>query len=464
MVWLVLEPPTADLAAHAYRAWLFDHEGFALWNAQWYGGHHVPGYSLLFAPLAGALGAAGAVAAAGVAAAAALVALVRQLSDSAWAPWLAASAAVASLVVGRGPFLLGVALGALALLLWARGRRGWAATFALLCPLASPVAGVFLAVVALPRVGLVAPAVVAGLALTLPFPEGGTERFVATAFWPLLVLSLALVWLLPRRLLLPAAAGVVLLVAAFALDTPMGQNAGRLAVLAGPIALAACGRGPRWAVIGVAAALVYLQWLPAVRAVVEAGRPDAAPLIAFLDTRAAPGDRIEIALTRSHWEAADVAPRLALARGWERQLDMKVNGLFYEGALTAERYEAWLRREGIRWVALATGEPLDFSAVREAELLRGGLPYLRRAGAVDGWRVWELRDAPRDPIVAAGPQSLTLDLPAGRTVLHRRHTRFWRVAAGRACITDVGGRLAVDAARAGRVELRTRLNGTTCRR
>src|ERR1700752_973852 len=50
--YLIAQPATADMAAHAYRAWLFQHQGLTVWNAQWYGGHHVLGYSLLFAPLA----------------------------------------------------------------------------------------------------------------------------------------------------------------------------------------------------------------------------------------------------------------------------------------------------------------------------------------------------------------------------------------------------------------------------
>src|SRR4051812_50131412 len=53
IAYLVWAPATADMAAHTYRAWLFAHEGLTVWNAQWYGGHHVLRYSLLFAPLAG---------------------------------------------------------------------------------------------------------------------------------------------------------------------------------------------------------------------------------------------------------------------------------------------------------------------------------------------------------------------------------------------------------------------------
>ena len=63
---LVIGPRTADLAAQQYRAGL----GLVLWDDRWYGGHHVPGYSVLFPPLASLLGprlvgALGAVAATG---------------------------------------------------------------------------------------------------------------------------------------------------------------------------------------------------------------------------------------------------------------------------------------------------------------------------------------------------------------------------------------------------------------
>ena len=44
-------PPTPDLAAQVYRADLFHRIGFAVWDASWYGGHHMPGYSLIFPPL-----------------------------------------------------------------------------------------------------------------------------------------------------------------------------------------------------------------------------------------------------------------------------------------------------------------------------------------------------------------------------------------------------------------------------
>ena len=50
--WLLLAPRSPDLAAQTYRATLFEHEGFSLWDNNWYAGHHLPGYSLVFPWLA----------------------------------------------------------------------------------------------------------------------------------------------------------------------------------------------------------------------------------------------------------------------------------------------------------------------------------------------------------------------------------------------------------------------------
>src|SRR4029450_13000672 len=56
LTWLLVHPATADLAAQEYRTALWRREGFAIWDAGWYGGHHEAGYSLLFGPLAALMG------------------------------------------------------------------------------------------------------------------------------------------------------------------------------------------------------------------------------------------------------------------------------------------------------------------------------------------------------------------------------------------------------------------------
>ena len=96
----------------------------------------------------------------------------------------------------------------------------------------------------------------------------------------------------------------------------------------------------------------------------DAGRAEAAhdpstkhgyyvPLLSALRRQAAmPIGRLEIPITHNHWEAAYVAPTVVIARGWERQLDRQVNGIFYRGRLNATSYRAWLDRLGVRWVAV----------------------------------------------------------------------------------------------------------------
>ena len=122
---------------------------------------------------------------------------------------------------------------------------------------------------------LAVPVAAGGATMATLFPEGGDDRFVATAFWPMLAVAVAGTALLaPGRRALRAGAllYVAVLVGAFVIPTPFGQNALRLPVLLGPalLVLAPRAAAPRAAIAAVVVALVYLQWLPAVRAVAEA--------------------------------------------------------------------------------------------------------------------------------------------------------------------------------------------------
>ncbi len=51
VTWVVWYPPSPDLAAQAFRVYLFNADGFSLWNNNWYGGHYLPSYSLLMPAL-----------------------------------------------------------------------------------------------------------------------------------------------------------------------------------------------------------------------------------------------------------------------------------------------------------------------------------------------------------------------------------------------------------------------------
>ena len=498
-IYLIAAPETADMAGHTYRAWLWQQSGFALWNAQWYGGHHVAGYSLLYPPLAAIAGTR----LVGVVAAVVAVWLFARLSGrraatpaaGALAAWLFLAGVMSNVVIGRMPFTLGLALAVAA---WVCARRSlWgAAALSLLSVWSSPVCGVFLIVAAAavlagarPRgerplrradwptaAALGVPAIAGGLVMAALFPEGGADHFVGSAFWPMLLVCLAALALVdPRRRIALWAGGLYLavLVAAYAFPNSLGQNALRPGAILGPalLVLLARPRAPRLAIAAVAVILLYLQWLPAVRAVEEArGDPSTAPayhadVLRFLDRHAKPGERLEVPLTRNHWEATYLARAYPLARGWHRQLDRKVNPLFYAKArLTASRYEDWLRDNAVRWVALPDA-PLDFSAREERRLLLHGEPFLRLVHRSAHWRIWEVRDA-LPPV--SGPARLTaagadgFDLQASRPgwVLVRQHgTPYWEVEGGDGCVMETSaGWTLVDVRRAGQIQVRARFS------
>ena len=491
LAYVAIQPATADMAAHAFRAWLFDTEGMTVWNAQWYGGHHVLGYSTLFAPLAAWPGPAWAGAIAAVAATAGFVPIARAAAPSteaaAGATWLFAAGVLSNVVIGRMPFTLGIALAVGAWLCARPDRRApWrvaAVVLSLACVLASPVAGAFLALAAVALVLargreavargaiLALPVAAGGSAMYLLFPEGGDDRFVATAFWPmLLVVVAATVLLAPARRTLRVGAVLyaAVLVAAFVVPTPFGQNALRLPVLLGPALLLLAPRpgAPRAALAVVVVALLYLQWLPAVRAVAEAhGDPSTEAAFfdvprEFLEDAVAPGERVEVAFTHNHWEVAHLATAVPLARGWERQLDEKANPIFYDDLpLTSWRYHRWLREAGVHWVALPDA-PLDYSAKAEGRLLAQGLPYLRPVRRAGGWRIWEVRDAPPPAsdgarVTAADPNGFEVE-SGGPTVVRQRWTRWWR--SDGACVSEApGGWTRVTPVRGGRVRVRAEL-------
>jgi hypothetical protein len=489
VVYLIWQPASLDLAAAEYRASLFDHAGFSIWDARWYGGHHLPGYSVLFPPLAGwlgprLLGALAVVVAAGLFE---RIAHARHGAD-AWlgASWFALGAA-SMLYSGRIAFVLGLVPALAALLTLQRERRGLAVAPALLTPLASPVAALFLALAGIAyalgtrrAVGIaIAVAAMAPVALlAIAFPEGGVEPFASSAFWPVIAFAAGALVLLPREervLRFGVALYALLAIAVFAFDTPVGGNVVRLGALcAGPVAALVLWPRRQLALACLAPFLLWWQLGPAILDVhVASGDPSVhaayyAPLLAELRARGADGasGRVEIPFTNVHWEARWAAPAIPLARGWERQLDREVNPLFYADApLTPERYRAWLDRMAVRWVAVPDVR-LDDSAEDEARLIAGGLPYLRLAWRGAHWRLYEVRDATplADPPArvlgrAGGVDSLTLTTPRpGAVRLRVRWSPYWTVTRGDACVAPDGDWTRLAVRRAGTVRITMRFS------
>ena len=238
LLWLPLAPRTADLAAQVYRADLLRAHGWVLYDPSWYAGHDVPAYSLVFPPLGALLGARVVGALAAVLAA---LALERILPSSArWATrWFAVSV-VCDLMIGRVTYLCGVALGLAAVLAWQRGRASWAYALAVVCALASPIAGLFLALAAVavlidhrrPAALVMALAPVAAIGvLQVAFPDGGRQPFAAPIVIALVVFTLAGAVLLPARLSVARVACwlyLAAILASLAVSSAMGSNIERL--------------------------------------------------------------------------------------------------------------------------------------------------------------------------------------------------------------------------------------------
>ncbi|OHV40096.1 hypothetical protein BBK14_12860 [Parafrankia soli] len=485
LICVCLDVTGPDTPAQEYRVWLFEHGGAVLWDDGWYGGHTIPGYSVLFPPLGALLGVQAVGALACVASTVAVTRLLRgpgvRRGQDLPLLWFAV-ATVANLVVGRMPFALGMAFGAVALV-GARERRVWLVwAGAVLASLASPLAAGFVLMVGLAlaltgslprRVILAFGGAGAGIIVALAFPEEGYQPFPAVTFLSLLALIGGGLLLVPKEhravrngLLLWAGAAIVF----FFVPTQVGGNITRPAtLLAGPAAAVFLATRPR-ALALVAIPLIGWQIGPIHGAFVTHGDPSAAPgyytdLLGYLDNGGpVPAGRVEIPFTQAHWEARYVAPKLPMARGWLRQLDSKYNALFYDGTLTAETYHEWLLARGVTYVALPNVD-LDPSAVAEAKLLRSGLPYLELAWQNADWKVWLVRDSSglvRGPatLTELGVSSVAVSFasPGVATVLVH-YTPYWQLTEGDACVfRAAGGWTGILTQSAGAVRLSARLS------
>jgi hypothetical protein len=519
-----------DVAAATYRVSEVRVYGLVLWDSGWYGGNLPLGYSVVF-PVVGAL--IGLVAT-GVAGTFAATWAFDRLTTVAWgrrslASWSFAVCSMLQVAIGQLPFLTGEALGLLALVALVRRRTALAVGLTVLSTLCSPLAAAFLAMACLAwaldradRRREVVPVVVVALALIgvlgLVFPGTGTFPFPWAGMAMTLCVSAAV--LLPfvpanRLLRLGALLYALSTLGSFVIPNPLGGNAPRLAesvgipllvglvtvgnpTAAGLAALRPARRLPalvragavrvrtgplRWALAGVLlVGLSLWQWAPGLNAV---GTPTlrAARTAAYYDPvlhqilgRSTGPVRVEAVPTSDHWESVYLAPRLSLARGWERQLDIANNPLFYvPGTLDTATYTAWLHHNGITWVALPD-TTLDYAAVHEAALLRRGVPDLRLVWSSAHWKLWQVTGGPglvSGPahLESLDPDHLTLQVSRPAVITVRvRYTRYWslpRTGAPDATCVRAGadGWTEVDVHQPGQVNLAVSLldpDGAAC--
>jgi hypothetical protein len=470
--WQFLATSGGDIAAQdQWAEFARQHPGSA-YNLGWYGGMHPVSYSVVSPYIMAAIGVRTTMIVAGTLSAGLLawLAVGRREGPGRWQVALYGALALAgNALSGRVTFALGTlfALAALCVVFawpthsgtraerWGRGVLTVLASA--LATASSPVAGAFLGLVAVAlwvrrrraaAYALGIPPIVVVAASAALFPFSGIQPMAWYSTILPIAMGVSVVILTPRSWRLVQAGGVLYVLAvvgAWLIPSPVGTNVSRLGLLFGGVVLVAAatlgpwrssliGRryGARAAAVMLAMALVtstVWQTAYAVRDVVSSAPPesftsDIDPLLDQLRARDADLGRVEVVPTKSHREAAAIAPHVPLARGWNRQADADRNPIFYrDRPLKADAYKRWLRRWAVRFVVLSTSATPDPAAADEAALVAGGLPYLDRVWSDDDWTLYEMRHptplvSPPAKVVAYDAAELTITTPvAGRIVI-----------------------------------------------
>ncbi len=467
-----------DFAAQDYRAWLVRQHGVLLWNSRWYGGHPILGYSVLFPPLAAVLGVAAVSALSCLASTACFSRLLGQSRAAHVATWWFAVSTVVDLIVGRGPFALGLATGLAALLAARTNRRAVAGLCALTCGLSSPLVGVLLLIAALAwffEIGVrtTSPlcAAVSGPLAAFVGHESGPFPFPLPTFLGFLAFVGLGLLLLPatritarRAIALYGVAGCV----CFSVTNPVGGNIVRAAaVMGGPVAAWGLLEARRRTLLFALLPPLLLWQTAPVAAAVQGSRAPSAnaayyrPLLTYLRTHPEPVGRVEVPFTRDHWEARFVAAHAALARGWERQVDLARNAVLYQ-PLSAAAYRHWLDDNAVTLVA-RPDVPLDTGGVAEAALLEHPPSWLVPVFVSTHWTVW--RVAQPTPVASAPAQLTELDIASlvlrftrpGTSLVRVRWTSLWQTSSGADVERAPGDWTYVTSRRAGTVVIAARL-------
>ncbi len=480
LAWILFAfgPPGGDAATHLYQSQLVSRNGLQFWDNLWYSGRYsLINYTLLYYPLAVAVGQALVVVASVGAAVAAFARLVRtEWPRLATAPVVAATLVFPlAVIAGVYPFLLGLALGLL-MLAAVQAHRIWLASLLALLALAAHVlafgfVGLFLVAWALAdptwardrgyrviAVVLVVVAVVQLLLLRAFSLPGGRYLFDPKDLAAILffcAVGAALSYRQPgmRAMWIFFWLYAAVTLVDFAVPNAIGGNMVRLVALAGVplllIPLGARAYRPRWvATVCIVIIAVWQGISPVTEWQASAASPGQyaafwTPALAFLNAHADPDYRVEVVQSKRYWEAYYIAGHgYAMARGWYRQDDYPTNAVLYNNP-TAATYQAWLRSVGVRYVLLQSGT-LDFTANAEAALLRGGTSGLQLVAHTGGWSVYALpaptpivtpADAAR--ITRVTPTTIAIQATRPATLTVRVHdTPYWTVqsADGSACV------------------------------
>jgi hypothetical protein len=243
---------------------------------------------------------------------------------------------------------------------------------------------------------------------------------------------------------------------------PIGSNVERLALLFAGMALIAAARLP-WPLLLVAVA-VAAQWTARVpwhdlqtahRLQVEQAASHR--LVDILRGLGPVAGRVEVVPFADHGEASIVADAWPLARGWERQVDVRRAAPLYSSHLDGPGYLRWLQQHDVGYVALGR-HAHDWSARSELRLLRRPPAWLTVVHADPEWTVW--RVGPARPLVGGAVSAVSVGgdrvgfvaAAPGVVPVGVRWSRWLTVTSG-ACVRPAPGGVEVVVRRPGPVTL-----------
>ncbi len=479
VVYLIWQPQALDLAAQTFRADLWERDGFVIWNPDWYGGHTIPGYSLIYPPLGAWLGPVAVGALSAVAATVLFSALaLREWGERAWLGviWFGLASAAAPFA-GRTTFALGLAIGLACLLAVQRGRPVLAFVAGAMTSLASPVAGLFAGLACAAVLAAryspsewigrsssrIVPALAGGLgaslalaALTLAFPTDGFQTFAVSAWaWiPLVVVALLILGGIDQPVLRwGAVLYLALSLTALIVETPLGGNVVRLgATFAGPLfAILLIGRRPVLLAL-LAVPLLWWQWSATVRDVASAeGDPATSeayfqPALVGISRESSGEERVHVSPTRSRWESVYIAERFPIAGGWLRQLESDDFDFLEQEELDPGEYRDWLASKGASLVAVSDAEP-DRLGDSERRLFDSGVfdsELVERRGQ---WRLYRFGPRPQrgyEPGRISGnarlldvtPDGFFVRIGQGEAVFNLNYSPYMEITAGSGCVEE----------------------------
>ncbi|WNM36786.1 MFS transporter [Streptomyces sp. Li-HN-5-11] len=441
-----------DLAAQDAWAEFVGRHPDSAYNLAWYGGMHPVSYSMVSPYLMSVLGVRTTMMIAGTVSAGLLTMVLirsRSVRNPLWASLAGVFGLLCNAISGRVTFGLGTmfALGAVAAVFcwpyrWRHKR--WAkalvaAPLAAIATMSSPVAGLFVGLVAVAlflqkrrpgawALGLAPSAVVAVSALLFPF-SGTQPMGFGSVVLPLLYGVLAVV-LVPRRwktVRITSGVYALSVVLVWLISSQIGSNITRLAMLFGGVVLVAAlpftvRRSRQWyaAVLALVGFVVWIGFKTVDDIVHTAPAAswshELAPLVNQLQKVGAEKGRVEVVPARSHREASALAPYVNLARGWNRQADMERNPLFYDDTLDAANYHEWLQRWAVHYVVLPKDEPDGDGGERERALVQQGLPYLTQIWGDANWQLFKVTD----PTPLAEPNAVVDRAEQGELIIEVR--------------------------------------------